>query len=295
MTMSPAMASAPPASATEPAETGHFAAGDGTQLQFRVWPAAKAHGTVLIMHGFAEHGLRYGHLVQALVPAGWNVVSFDARGHGHSGGTRVFCKAFQEYTDDLARAVALVKQKLPGRLYLFGHSMGGLITLRLLAEQPHLVDGAILSNPALANKVNIPGWKLGLAIGASRLAPGLSVPTGIPPEHVSRDPLEVTAYDKDPLVSKVATARWYTEFVKAQADLLTRPQALRDVPLLFLVGDGDRIIDPQVTRDFYARLDGRDATEHVYPGFYHELINEPAPDRARVISDATTWLANRPA
>lgn len=295
MTMSPALASQAPVPPTEPAETGHFAAGDGTQLQFRVWPAAKPRGTILIMHGFAEHGLRYGHLVHTLVPAGWNAVSFDARGHGHSGGTRVFCKAFQEYTDDLARAVALVKQKLPGRLYLFGHSMGGLITLSLLADQPHLCDGAILSNPALANKVHIPGWKLGLALGASRLAPGLSVPTGIPPADVSRDPAEVAAYDKDPLVSKVATARWYTEFVKAQAALCSRPQALHDVPMLVLIGDGDRIIDPQVTRDFFAKIRGGDATEQVYPGYYHELINEPAPDRARVLSDVAAWLDSRPA
>ncbi len=275
-----------------PSETGHFAARDGIQLQYRVWLAEGApRGTVVVMHGFAEHGMRYGHLVDVLVPAGWNVLSMDARGHGESGGTRVFCKSFQEYTDDLARGIALSREKLPGRQVLFGHSMGGLIALRLLIDQPRLVDALVVSNPALANKVQVPAWKVALAQVASRVSPGLTIPSGIPTSDVSRDPLEVAAYSQDPLVSKDATARWYTEFVQAQGEVLARAQDVRELPTLALVGDGDKIIDPQVTLAFFQRVAGSGQTVHTYPGFYHELINEPEADRARVLHDITSWLA----
>lgn len=277
-----------------PSETGHFAARDHIQLQYRIWLAeGPVHGTVVVMHGFADHGMRYGHLVDVLVPAGWNVLSFDARGHGESGGTRVFCKAFQEYTDDLARAIALSREKLPGRQVLYGHSMGGLIALRLLMDQPRLVDALVVSNPALSNKVKVPVWKEGLAQVASRVSPGLSIPSGIPASDISRDPLEVAAYSQDPLVSKDATARWYTEFVQAQREVLERPRDVRDVPTLALVGEGDRIIDPAVTLAFFQRVAGSDQTIQTYPGFYHELINEPDADRARVLHDITRWLATR--
>lgn len=289
----PAPSQPTPPARLVPQDTGHFAVRDGTQLQYRIWHAAQPRGTIVVMHGFAEHGMRYGHLVDAVVPAGWSVLSFDARGHGQSGGTRVFCKAFQEYTDDLSRAIALANEKLPGPLVLFGHSMGGLVALRLLIDQPRLVTALIVSNPALANKVQVPAWKVGLAQVASRLAPGLSIPSGIPASDVSRDPDEVAAYARDPLVTKDATARWYTEFVGAQTVVLARAQALRDLPILALVGDGDRIIDPQVTLEALRKLQAPQHKVIVYPGFYHELINEPPADRAQVLRDVLAWLASR--
>ena len=274
-----------------PTFTGTLTTSDGLQLQTRAWVPEGAKGTVLVHHGFAEHGGRYGHLVDALLPAGFAVATFDARGHGRSGGTRVYVERFDSYLEDFALAVDDAARKLPAPLFLFGHSMGGLVVAKFLQQQGlHGAKGAILSNPGLVNKVKIPGWKSGLAVAASKFAPKLRVPSGLPPEDISRDPAEVRAYDADPLNVKVATARWYTEFLAAQAQTLARPETLRDVPLLAVIGDGDRIIDAQQTLSFLQRVEGRTLTVKTYPGFYHELINEPPADRARVLADIVTWL-----
>ncbi len=274
-----------------PTQTGTLTTSDGLQLQTRAWVPDGAKGTVIVHHGFAEHGGRYGHLIDALLPAGFAVATFDARGHGRSGGTRVFVERFDIYLDDLALVIDDAKRKLPAPLYLFGHSMGGLIAAKFVQQHGlGALSGVILSNPGLVNKVKIPGWKSGLATAASRFAPKLRVPSGLPPEDISRDPAEVRAYDADPLNVKVATARWYTEFLDAQAQTLAKPEALRDVPLLALIGDGDRIIDSQQTLDFLRRVEGRGLTVKTYAGFYHELINEPEADRARVLADITAWL-----
>ena len=237
-----------------PTRTDTLTTADGLQLQSRAWipettglPGSPK-GTVLVQHGFAEHGGRYGHLVDALLPAGYAVTSFDARGHGRSGGTRVYVERFDSYVDDLKLAIDDARQKLPGPLFLLGHSMGGLVAVRFLQLHGlYGLAGVILSNPGLANKVVIPAWKELLATGASKLLPKLRVPSGLPPEDISRDPAEVRAYDADPLNVKVATARWYTEFVAAQGLALSKPESLRDVPLLGLIGDGDRIVDAQAT------------------------------------------------
>lgn len=274
-----------------PTRTDTLTTADGLQLQSRAWAADSAKGTVLVQHGFAEHGGRYGHLVDALVPAGYNVSTFDARGHGRSGGTRVFVERFDSYVDDLRLAIDDARLKFPGPLFLLGHSMGGLVAVRFLQLHGlYGLAGVILSNPGLANKVRIPAWKEALAQGASSLLPKLRVPSGIPPEDISRDPAEVRAYDADPLNVKVATARWYTEFVGAQATALGKPEALRDVPLLGLIGDGDRIVDAQTTLGFLQRVEGRSLTVKTYSGFYHELLNEPQADRARVLADIVAWL-----
>lgn len=274
-------------------ETGHFAARDGIQLQYRIHAAAQARAGLLIQHGFAEHGERYGHVVAALLPLGISVMTLDARGHGHSGGRRVFVERFEAYQEDLGLAIELAASKMPAPLFVLGHSMGGLIVLRHARSRPQTVAGWIVSNPALHNAVAVPAWKAALARCASGLAPGLSVPSGIPAGHISRDPEEVRLYERDPLVSKVATARWYTEFVSAQADLLAAPQRLEGLPLLGLIGTGDLIIDPQTTLKFLADVGGASVAVHRYEGCYHELFNELPVERARVLDDLGRWLVAR--
>ncbi len=275
-----------------PAEAGHFSSGDGVQLQYRIHRGQDPKFSVLVVHGFAEHGNRYGHVVDELVPAGAAVMTYDQRGHGTSGGKRVFVSRFGEYGDDLALALELAGRKLPQPLFVLGHSMGGLIVLLAARKKPAGVAGWIVSNPGLRNKVPVPAWKESLAKVASSLAPGLSIPSGIPPSHVSRDKDEVREYDGDMLNNKNATARWYTEFVAAQADLLAQPEALQGLPLLVQVGDGDLIVEPAATLDFVSKT-GPSTELKVYPGLYHEIYNELAADRQRVLADLRGWLLAR--
>ncbi len=276
-------------------EVGHFAASQGVQLHYHLHNAPAPRGGVLILHGFAEHGGRYNHVIEALLPRGFSVMTYDHRGHGHSGGRRVFVERFGEYVADAEVALELAVRRMPQPLYVLGHSMGGVVALLLAAKRPPTVKGWILSNPALHAAVAIPAWKVALARGASRALPGLSVPSGIPPEHISRDADEVRKYGDDQLNSKSATARWYTEFTSAQDEVLRDPQLLAGLPLLALIGEGDLIIDPKVSLQFLGALAGPSVEVQRYPGLYHELFNEIAEDRAKVFKDLVHWLQTRPA
>ncbi|MSP91908.1 MAG: alpha/beta hydrolase [Myxococcales bacterium] len=287
------------------ADIATFATHDGLQLEYRVSsPAGVPRAGVLIVHGFAEHGLRYRHLVDGLVPAGYACMTYDARGHGRSAGRRVFVERFDEYVADLAAAIAVARRRvaapeqnperrLAAPLFVFAHSMGGLVAIRLLQGTAPALDGVVFSNPSLTAKVAVPPWKVALAKVASRAAPGLAVPTGLPAEHISRDQAEVAAYRDDPLVSKVATARWYTEFLRAQVAALSQPTALAGLPVLALIGDGDQVIDPAVGLAFFERVGGSACTIRRYPGYYHELLNEPEAERRLVIADIIAWFDAR--
>src|SRR5262245_59002774 len=62
---------------------------DGVALHVQAWPTTgPGHGTVLIVHGLGEHIGRYARVAAHLDARGWNVVGYDHRGHGRSGGAK---------------------------------------------------------------------------------------------------------------------------------------------------------------------------------------------------------------
>lgn len=71
-------------------------------------PEGDKRGVVVIAHGLAEHGRRYGHLAQRLVDAGFLVAIPDHVGHGRSGGKRMRLRRFSEFTGDLDTVIAHV-------------------------------------------------------------------------------------------------------------------------------------------------------------------------------------------
>src|SRR5215468_1671633 len=115
-------------------------------------PTEAPRGVVLINHGYAEHCGRYHEVAHVIVQAGWAAFSYDVRGHGQSPGERGYIDRFSTYLDDLAAMQAAARAlAADAPLVLLGHSHGGLIALRALAdERPPRFAAAILSSPFLA-------------------------------------------------------------------------------------------------------------------------------------------------
>ena len=106
-------------------------------------------GTVLLAHGYAEHCGRYAHLRSALTRAGYDVAYYDHAGHGTSEGPRARVDVgalIRDFGD--ARRAALAHARTPD-LFLFGHSMGGIIAAASTILDPTRLRGTVLSAPAL--------------------------------------------------------------------------------------------------------------------------------------------------
>lgn len=251
-------------------------------------------GTIVLIHGYCEHRGRYQRTAQDLAQKGYRVVVGDLRGHGEAGGQRAHVTRFSEYLDDTAAILAQaarharpVGEGMPP--FLLGHSMGGLIALRYLQERAREGDlrGLILSSPFLGIKVQVPAWKRLLGQAASRAVPGLSLPNDLDPALLSHDPEIGRAYATDPLVSHIATARWFTEAQLAQAQALRRAPGVR-LPVLLLQAGDDRIVDQAASQALFDRLGGKDKVFTLYPGLFHEIFNEV--ERDRVLADVVSWL-----
>ena len=266
-----------------------FSSRDGTVLHEVVWNPAgdKPRGAVVLQHGYGEHIGRYDHVGKALAARGFVTRGGDLRGHGQSAGARGHCNRFSEYLDDLAALIARAPER---PLFLVAHSFGALVSTEYLIERgSDGISGIVLSSPYYGLKLKVSPIKVALAKLTSNLVPKLSMPNGLKGEDATRDAELAKTYDSDPLNSKVATARWFTEQLLAQADVAARASEVK-LPVLMLQGGADRLADPEVSQQVFARLGSADKTLQVLEGQFHEVFNEPGEVKTKNLDAVCDWL-----
>jgi alpha-beta hydrolase superfamily lysophospholipase len=266
---------------------------DGLRLHLRRWPArGPPRGTIQLVHGLGEHLGRYEALAAALTAAGWDVAGHDQRGHGRSEGARGGIAQPDSLLQDLARVSDHLRGA--GRHLLLGHSMGGVVAARMVAEalRPEPArwgrhfDGLVLSSPAFDPGLGTLN-KLLLATLAP-LAPHLALGNGLRPDWISRDPEVVARYRSDALVHDRVTPR-LVRFIVDEGALLCRLAGGWRLPTLLLWAGDDRCVAAAGSARFAAAAPQAAVTGQAFAGLYHEIFNEP--EREQVLAVLTRWLA----
>ncbi|MEZ4709380.1 MAG: alpha/beta fold hydrolase [Caldilineaceae bacterium] len=109
------------------------------------WPV------IVFNHGFIPPEIyrtteRYVAYLDAFARNGYIVLKSDYRGHGFSEGDATGGYATPAYTDDVLNAVSSIKRYPaadPNRIGMWGHSMGGQITLRAMVVTKDIKAGVI--------------------------------------------------------------------------------------------------------------------------------------------------------
>jgi acylglycerol lipase len=266
--------------------TATMTAPDGTPILVRTWAASgQPWASILLVHGLAEHSGRYEHVGQQLASAGLEVMAYDQRGFGASGGRRAFVDRWDLVHDDLEDRLAALRAASGGRpVVLFGHSLGGLIVLGyVLAEPPRPPpDLLVLSAPALES--TIPGWKRGLAGVLGRVAPTLSLSNAFDGAILSRDPTVGERYLADPLNQHETTTRFGALAIAEQGRVRAVLGRL-SIPTLVYHGEDDHLVPTAASAPLGA-VPG--VVRRTYPGLRHESHNEP--EGPAVIADVVDWL-----
>jgi len=262
---------------------------DGLRLYIRRSKAEDARGEVIIIHGFGEHSGRYGLLTEHLVRNGYSVTSYDQRGHGQSEGLSGHVERFSDYENDLDKVISLTKSQADAsRLFLTGHSMGGLVTLRYLArDSSDRVAGAVISAPLLGLAVEAPAYKLLIARISARLAPRMRMNNEIDPMVLSRDSDVGRAYAADPLVHHLVSVGWFAEATRAMQEIKEQAGSIK-LPILVMHGTDDKLASIEATRMFFDKIGSDDKELILYKDYYHELFNEP--EKEEIYARVTDWL-----
>jgi alpha-beta hydrolase superfamily lysophospholipase len=270
-----------------------FTGQGGVNIFYRHLPAVNEKAQLVVAHGLGEHSGRYVNIFNRLVPAGFSIWALDFRGHGRSGGKRGHVDTFEEYILDLKTLIQTARENRPrdGRLFLLGHSMGGLVALNYTERFSDTLDGVIASSPGLGMTVQIPAAKAFMGKVMSSIWPGLSMGNELDATKISHDPEVVNAYRDDPLVHDRVTARFFTEFLAAMDEAHAHADGIT-VPVLMQVAGDDHLVDARASQHFFERLGVQDKTLHVYDRLYHEVYNETPSEKEAVIDDLEKWLVS---
>ncbi|GAA4665726.1 MULTISPECIES: alpha/beta fold hydrolase [Amycolatopsis] len=286
------------------AKVGHrFVTADGTALYVDVSGPADAPVTLVLVHAWTQDSTEWEPILP-LLPPDVRVVRYDHRGHGASAPAKPGTATIAQLADDLAE---LVSDRVPGRIVLAGHSLGGMTVMELAERHPELVRERVAGVAFIATSCsNLDRMTLGLRGAAGRAAIRVdkalarmltryekeSVPV---PAALARPATKWLAFGRK--VDRADVRAMTAQFLRAHPRSIggfrdsisrhDRREALARLagrPSVVLVGDRDRLTPVSHARVIAAELP--DAEFVLFPGAGHELPYE----RRQGVAQRLRWL-----
>lgn len=264
---------------------------DSIPFQVRGWePDKNPKALVALLHGLGEHVGRYEHVGKALTDAGYALVGFDLRGHGRSGGARGHTPSLDAYMQDIRSFFKYLVTRYPDLPhFLYGHSLGGLLSLAYAIQYSNGLNGVMVTGAALRSALQEQKAKVAMAKLLGSMAPTMTIPSGLDVQALSQDPNVIQAYVNDPLVHDKISMGFGKSSLNAIDLCFARAKDFTP-PLLIMCGKVDKVTYPSGSEDFasLARATNRDVTLRLWDGMYHEIHNEPG--KAEVFKFMIEWL-----
>jgi len=293
-------------------------ASDNTEFHVNHWsPTQEPDAIVMLVHGMAEHSLRYAHLGAALAKAGIALYALDLRGHGFTASFGVkghFANhnGWLLALDDIRCLNHHIRQQHHEKpIFILGHSLGSYLTIDYLLQYCCSVQGVILSGSnyiqstlryKLALQVTrFERWRLGKQ-GRSKFLHWLIFhrhqrafkPLKTPHDWLSSDEKQVKLYAQDPLCGFMSTNQlWFDVLTGLQriTPIANLVQIDNLLPILIFGGEqdpinqGHRLID---LANAFRESGNRFVDVKLYPDMRHEPLNEK--NSQRVINDIIEWI-----
>ncbi len=292
------------------ARIDYWTAPDGWALRRFDWPAMCPRGRLLFQTGRGDIFEKYLETLADLHVRGWSVTAFDWRGQGGSGRLSGdphvgHVEDYAVYDRDLTAFWADWSREGEGPRIILGHSMGGMMVLRGLADRSIDPDAAILVAPMI-------GLKSPIAAGfAGRIAQWMALhgdparaawrTNERPGSVASRQSLlthDVSRYadegwwqDRHPeLRLGPPSWRWLAQGFAAAAALAVDPRIEQiATPVLMLVAEADGLVDARAALHLGDRL--RDAQIVRFgDDSAHEILREVDHVRDRALAAIDAYL-----
>lgn len=266
---------------------------DGTSMFACEWKpeqATEVRAVIGLVHGMGEHIGRYAHVAEMLNAEGYAVLGFDQRGHGQTQGKRGHTPSYEALLEGLDILMDVAKKNYPGiPVFLYGHSMGGNVTLNFILKRKPKIVGAILTGPWLKLAFKPPSIQAVIGRLIEWIYPKFTSNRPLVAEKLTSDPVMQQRYIQDKLGHGLITSKFYFGVTRAGIWALKHASEL-SVPLLLMHGGDDRVTSLITSKQFADQV-GAKCTWKEWPGYKHELQNDLG--REHIFTEIKQWLNNQ--
>lgn len=250
----------------------------------------KPKASIAIFHGLGQNSDLFSELSIQFAMNGYKVHMVDFRGYGWSGGNRA------EYTlvelqYDVVACLKEVDPDLP--LFLYAHSMGTLITLNFLINNPNLnISGVILQAPLTSNPkhVNIDSARLWLANVLGQNLPEMIISPRINPSSISKKAMVLKWFLTNRKCVPIIGSRQAATIGYMMKNFIYNSKDFK-YPVQIHLGSEDMIVNNESTKKFYELIPSEDKQLLEYEGCYHELQFEDC--KREMFKNTLNWINNR--
>ena len=263
---------------------------DSTRLFCRVW-RTNSPTTLLILHGLGAHSGWFIDMGNALASRGLNVWLVDHRGFGRSEGPRGHVTDYRRFLADIDAVVDAIFAAQPEtRLFLLGHSMGGIFATHYAADHPKKLAGMLLLNPWVKDqsKVSVGTLLAVLPRGMFKSSRPFAVAGGH--EVMTTNPEAVKLLGADPYWVRAESASFLWQISLMRGKILSQARRVT-VPALVLQAGQDRSVVASASEEAFRQLGSADKTWKLYPTYAHD--SEFEADRSAMDDAIADWLKAR--
>ena len=267
---------------------------DGIKIHVDVFEFDASAPTLVFIPGTAIYGLCYGDLLYKLGQTGYNIVSFDPRGHGQSEGARGDY-SITDIMTDAGNVITYAINRFNTKVSLMGSSQGGIVAFYMAAKDERL-NSVICQNFAdlgapetlqLARHPRLFKYIKGMIAKHGHRLPNIQIPVT---SYIDLDKIPVKYFgsarafmETDPLTLKTISLRALQSLAHTE---MAKPVEQIKVPVMVLQGTADSIFPVSYTQKIFDKIQAKKKFS-LFPNRSHAVLHEAAEE---VIPEINSWL-----
>jgi alpha-beta hydrolase superfamily lysophospholipase len=260
---------------------------DASKIFLRCWQTG-SNDVLLILHGLGAHSGWFIDMGNELAKRGLNVYTIDHRGFGRSEGLAGHIDSYHLYVEDTAAVIAEIRKRHPlGRIYLLGHSMGGIFTAHIAAKHSDLLAGALFLNPWIADTSRLPALTTLTILFGGMLKSRRTWQVAGGHEVMTTNPEAIKMLQADTFWRRTQTSSFLIQILQMRLAVM-RVAKLITLPILVMQAEEDKSVLPTASRKFYDAVVSSDKTWKSYPNYSHDTEFED--DRSLLDNDIVNWI-----
>mgnify|MGYP000346601829 CR=1 FL=1 len=256
----------------------------GTSVFVKGWISGETpQQSVILVHDLGETAEDFDGMATKLVNSGFNVYSFDQRGHGQSGRRLGHIPSFRQLSLDLLQVAAWVRHQENTKPFIIGQGMGALVAMFFTKSYAKFCQGVVLASPLVGTIKPVRPFHRLILRSLADFFPTFILPNFLCPVFTSGKQKKgkpvalVGALLANELLVAISQAR----------KLLMRQQT----PTLLICANNDTVCRYESFKKLLAKQTDKNIfTLQFIEGETHRLLTEDEKNFEQVYDTLTSWL-----